>query len=298
MSRPFRSAGPADEPSSASAEQSAPLSASELAHRTPVIPGTRWSGVWSWKWLVLLAAIVVAAATFVVSGLIPKRFSASALIRVTLPSTTAISEQSVQAENDLATQYAQIAASSPIVERAQRHLGASGVGLLGDASASTVGSQNLVQITARASSATAAQARANALASAFTVYINHVNAVDVARGNASADGPIRRTQERLQSTQLEVDRSLTTREEGRPLTASERAHLSALEAEVASLQGIQQSLILGQDKQGAASVRVFSPADAGGQTQPRPTLYAIVAFLVALLLSAQIAAVAGPRRSL
>ncbi len=252
-------------------------------------PRTRWEAIWQARWYILVAAIAVGALAFLVSHLVPKRFSSSAIVRVTLPSSAGLSEQAVQASNDLASQYTQVATAGPIVARAAAKLGAQGHGLTGNVSASTVASQNLVEISARAGSATVAQDRANAMAKAFAHYLNRENARSANNSAGSSGKQLRRTQTRIQADELAIDTDLATREAGKPLTASQRAHLSSLESEVATLQSLQQSLLSAQIGAGTPTLSVFSPAGVGSQTQPRPTLYALVAFLVALLIASQIA---------
>jgi|ERR1700677_673848 len=259
-------------------------------------PWTRWDAIWDARWWVLLAAVITAVVAFGVSHAIPKRFSSGAVVRVTLPATAGISEQSVQAANDLATQYTQIATAGPIVAQAASTLGSAGAGLTADVSAATVASQNLVKITARASSPTTAQDRANAMASAFTGYLNRENANNASRSAAASYAQLRHVQTRLQEIEVQIDQSLAVREGGRPLSTSKRAQLSLLQSESATLQSLQQSLLVAQVGGGTPTLSVFAPAGPGSQTQPRPTLYALVAFLVALLVAAQTAAFADARR--
>jgi capsular polysaccharide biosynthesis protein len=265
----------------------------------PLRPGgerTRWQAIWAARWYVLLSALIAAGLAYAASHVVPKRFSSAAVVRVTLPTSAGLSEQSVQAANGLANQYTQVATAGPILARAAATLGAAGQGLGGSVSASTVASQNLVQISARASSPGVAQARANAMAIAFASYLNEENAKAASGSTNAAKQQLGRIQGRIQKLQLQIDTLLASRESGLPLSVARRARLSSMQNEAASLQSLQQSLLVAQVGGGTPILRVFSPAGPGGQTQPRPTLYTVVAFLVVLLIAAQIAALLGTRR--
>lgn len=263
----------------------------------PMTAPSRWRAVWKARWLLIAAAIVAAGIAIAVSRVIPTRYSASAVVRVTLPQSAGLSEQSVQAANTLASQYSQVATAGPIVERAAVTLGGDGRGLSGDVSASTVSSENLVQISARASTSAVAVARANAMATAFAEYLNAENLKTATASTRAAAKQLTRVQARLQSAGLKLDTELARRESGKALTVPQRAELDALQAEVASLDSLQQSLLTREQSSGTPSLKLFSPATTASKTQPRPLLYAIVAFIVVLLGAAQIVSFVAANRT-
>ena len=262
----------------------------------PQATQTRWQAIWWARWVILAAAIIAAALAIGVSKLIPTRYSASAIVRVTLPTSAGLSEQSVQAANDLASQYTQIATAAPVVEKAEASLGPAGAGLSSEISASTVSSENLVQITARGDSAEVAKDRANATAAAFAQQLNTENAQNAATAARASARQLEKVQSRLQKAQQRLDTVLAIRESGGTLTAHERAAIDSLQSEVSSLEGLQQSLFSSQVSTGTPTLKVFSPATGASKTQPRPSLYAIVAFIVVLLVAAQIATLVGTNR--
>jgi len=250
---------------------------------------TRWQAIWSARWYVLSAAVIAGVAVFAVSHLIPKRFSASAIVRVTLPSGAALSEQSVQASNDLASQYTQVATAAPILSRAAAKLGPTAASLSSDVTASTVAGENLVQISARGTSAGESEARANAVARAFVAYLNEENT----KSSASAGAHLRTVQRQLQKVETNIENLQASREHGETLSKTKRLRLTTLQNEASSLQALEQSLFQAQVNSQAPNLSVFSPAGPGSQTQPQPKLYALVAFLVALLLASQAAVFLG-----
>jgi Chain length determinant protein len=258
---------------------------------------TRWQAIWAARWIVLGAALAAAVLALAVSAVIPKRFSASAIVRVTLPQSAGLSEQSVQAANDLASQYTQIATAGPIVAKAAASLGPAGAGLSAAVSASTVNSENLVQISARGDTAGAATARANAMAAAFVDTLNGENAANAAAAAHRFTHQLDLIQARLLVTQQKLDNNLTLRESGAALNQRQRAEVNALQNEVTSLEGAQQTLLSSQVSTGTPTLKLFSPSTSASQTQPRAPLYALVAFIVVLLSAAQIASFIGMSRS-
>ncbi len=261
------------------------------------VPPTRWRAIWLARWIIIGAAVIAAALAVAVSQVIPKRFSASAIVRITLPQSAGLSEQSVQAANDLASQYTQIATAGPIVEKAAAKLGSAGAGLSAAISASTVSSENLVQLSARGNSAGVASARANAMAEAFVDTLNHENAANEAHNRAIYTRQLDRIQARLQTTEQKLDAVLAIRESGTALSRRQQAQVQALQSEVSSLEGIQQTLLDDQVPTGSPQLTLFSPATTASQTQPRALLYALVAFIVVLLSAAQIASFVGMNRT-
>lgn len=250
----------------------------------------RMGAIWRSKLWILIGAIAVAAATYGVCRAVPKIFQASATVRVSLPpqSPSAISSQSVTASSDLAGQYAQLAKLAPVLDTASRHLGMSESALASVVSAGTVSGQNLISVQAQAHNAAAAGARANAVAAALADTItrgNRVQATTYSRAVARQLAPVNSEIRRARTAMVQDARSPVA-------LASDETLLSNLL--------IQRSQVLSSVAEAAAtqpSADVFAPAGAGSQVQPRPTLYTVVAFLVALVVLAQVAVAVRSHRA-
>lgn len=263
----------AEQPPGETAEDARPAAAETFT-------GGRGSVVWRAKWWILAAAVAAGAGTYFGSRLIPASYEASALISVTSAPVSGGISDAVVASNDLASQYAQLVDSAPVLTRAKAGLGAEASGLAGAVSAGTVAGQNLVSVRADGSTPTAAQRRANAVADSFVTYITGVNAT--------------RAQALISSVkkQLAANASAVTAEELQALRAI--ANGNATRVDVAGLLGTlgsQKQQLLADVVQNAAaaqpSVDVAVPAEAGTKTQPRPLLYAIVAFFAVALVVAE-----------
>lgn len=237
----------------------------------------RGSVVWRAKWWILAAAVAAGIGTYFGSGSIPKSYEASAVVSVTSAPVSGGMSDAVRASNDLASQYAQLVDSAPVLARAKAALGSDGGGLAGDVAAGTVAGQNLVSIRVDAGSRGAAQRRANAVAEAFVAYITGVN-------RARAEALITSVKE-----QLAANAAAVTAQQLKVLQSLAKG--TAARTDIAGLLGTlgsQRQQLLADLVQNAAAaqptVEVAVPADPGKKTQPRPVLYAVVAFFVAALV--------------
>jgi capsular polysaccharide biosynthesis protein len=249
-------------------------------------PPTRSSSVWRAKWIILLVAVVAAGATYGVSRLIPERYKGTSLVRVTAQPSDAPPSDVVQASNDLASQYAQLVNTPPVIRGAERILHAPAGSLNGKVSAGTVSDQNLISVEGQADTPNAASRRANAIADSFVVRMRRTN-------RAQADAYTKDLAQRAGQLSKKIE--------------SMQSQLSGASAQTASAQGPLLSDLLSQRQDVAASaaqgsaqaqpsVKVFARASGGSVVQPRPVLYAIAAFLVAGFVAAQLAALRGRAR--
>ena len=215
----------------------------------------------------VVASIALAAIAYVVGKTLPSTYQSSGLIRVAVPSQQGAIDPVVTAANDTATQYAQLVSSQPIARRTAHKLGTSTATVRGKISGSTVGAQNLVQVTVTADTAAAASARAAAATLSVQQYISGLNAVasaqyihDVQRGLAS------------------VDRRIT-----KVMIRTSKARPSARSADTVVLQSLnsQRDQLLGQVARDAASNRptlqLIEASTSPTVISPKPKLYALVA---------------------
>ncbi len=234
-----------------------------------------------------MIAVVVAAAVYAISNGVSARYQSSATVRVSVQATSGISDPAVTAANDLASQYAQLASSTPVLSGAAKRLGVPVSSLEGNVSSGTIAAQNLVRISVTGSSASEAQERAAAVARSFVRYINHLDAEQAAAYEkavtsklAPLETEIAAARKQLRTSKGEAQRNATTL-------------LSGLLS--------QQQTVLNSVAQGSAaaqpSLQLVSADSAGSKVSPKPTLYAGIGLLATLLLLGRFVYVIGVRRS-
>jgi capsular polysaccharide biosynthesis protein len=227
----------------------------------------------------VLVPLVVAGFVYVVANTLPATYESNAQFRVSVPNQAGLTEATVMAANDLATQYSQLASASTVIDAAARTLKISPSQLSGEISGSTVNAQNLVQVTASADTPGAAQARASAVADALRRYIDRINARqsatysrNVTSGLVPLDEEIASYTKRLQSA-----------------SETERQSINLL---LGSLLSQRQQVLASTARDTAAgrpTLQGIASASAATKTSPRPKLYALVALVAAGLVSARIA---------
>ncbi len=234
----------------------------------------------------LALSVVIGLVAYVVGKALPSTYQSYGLIRVALPSQQGVIDPVVTAANDIASQYAQLASSRPVEKLVASRLGVSPQSLDGKIIGSTVGAQNLVQVTATAGSRKTAVARAAAASDSLRVYITNLNAQAGSQYVAGVNGGLR-----------SIDRSLSQ------LTGRLRKDKgAALTADTTAIQTLtsQRDQLVGQVARDAASnepsLQVVNASTGPTVTSPKPKLYALVAFIVALLVTGRAAFVLSRRR--
>jgi capsular polysaccharide biosynthesis protein len=235
----------------------------------------------------ILAATLAAIAVYVASGHLPATFQSSATIRVAIQSTSDVNDGTITASNDLASQYAQIASTGTVIGLARKQLDGADAQLTGnDVVASTVAAQNLVKITVNGHDGGQSQRRADAVGTAFVEGLRELNgrqAEQYSNEVSSRLGPI--------------DRSiaLTRRELSGGTQDSRRNAAIVLASLIVQRQQVQASI--------AQNVAAMQPtltqvagAGPGEKVSPKPKLYAIVAFVIVLLVVGRVLIVAAARR--
>ena len=235
----------------------------------------------------LLVSLAVAVAVYVISNRASPRYQSSATVRVSVQATTGISDPAVTAANDLASQFAQLAPSTPVLKAAAQKLGVTTSSLEGTVTSGTIAAQNLVRVSATGGSATQAQERATAVARAFVAYIDRIDARQAGayeRAVTSKLGPlaseIAAARKQLRSSNAEVQRNATVLLSG--LLSAQQTVLSSVAQGSATAQ---------------PSLQLVASGSAGSKTSPKPSLYAGIGLLAALLLLGRFLYVVGMRRA-
>jgi capsular polysaccharide biosynthesis protein len=233
--------------------------------------------------VVVCASLAVAAVVFVVSHAIHGTYSSSSTVAVNV-SGSDINDTSLGADN-LASQYAQQVNATPVLQQASTKLDGAGIPS-GSISGGAVGAQNAIAIKATAPSATLAQARATAVTNAFVAYVDQEVTRQAAGYVSSATTALKPLAAQIAHVQSQLAaRSTSASSSSSSSTAALEEELGTLTAQrAAALASIAETSVAG-----GASVTIVGAAGAGVKTAPKPTLYALVGFLVALLITGRLA---------
>jgi capsular polysaccharide biosynthesis protein len=229
--------------------------------------------------LMVAVPIAIAAAVYSVSSRLAPTYEASSTLRIIAQGQSGISDQSVLASNDLASQYAQLADAPSVTKRAAQSLKLPSGELDGQVSAGTVAAQNLVRITARAGDGPAAVRRADAVALAFVEYVSGLN-------ERQANAYSRSVQRRLKPLDDELSSARRLLNTGTPSQRNSTALLYS------NLLVQRQQLLASIAQDAAASqpgVQLVAQASSASKVAPRPTLYALVGLVASALIAARIA---------
>jgi capsular polysaccharide biosynthesis protein len=257
--------------------------------------------LWRGKWLILVLALAAGIATYSVSRyVVSPTYSSSADVVVTAHTVTGGLSDAITASNDLANQYAQVVASPTVLARASQELPGGGHGLAAATSVGTVGDQNVVRVTSLADTPGLSERRANAVASAFVVHINAVNAQEAANLRSSVERQLRSSEQAITKAEASVAKATRNAiESSRKRSAVMNSVLAAKQSLLASLVTQRQAIIsdlAGASVQAQPSVRISAAAEPGEQTQPKPLLYAGVAAIAMALAVGQILVLVRLRR--
>src|SRR5256885_6073265 len=207
-------------------------------------------------WLILMAAVVVAGTVFAVCQKLPPTYKSTATIQASVPPTSNLNSQSVQATGDLAGQYANLATLAPVLNAASRESKIPAAKLRSGVSAGTVSNQGLISVSAESSTGSQAAREANAVAVALTQTIN-------AQNKAQSKGYMRDVQAQLRPLNQQIAR--VSSGGGSPSSTAREGVLSSLLSERQQI-----AATLAQNAAAQPGARLFATADAGSKVQPRP----------------------------
>jgi hypothetical protein len=263
-----------------------PQAAPPTASQSPL------AGRWWIALIVVIAAVVIAGATYLISKRVPATYSSSSTIAIQLSGTNA--NDTTQAANNLASQYAQVVSAQPVLGAAKRSLDPSAAnGLSSAISGGTVGDQNIVSVRATGRTPEQAQERAAAVTTAFIRYVRNLALRQSHTFNTESQAGLKPVDRQIRRITAQLSKfGSPERPSARYLTLQQT--LSTLLTQRSStLANIAQTSV-----GGLPSVTVVNPAGPGGQTAPRPTLYAAVAFVLALLIVGRLVVWLTPRRQI
>jgi capsular polysaccharide biosynthesis protein len=215
--------------------------------------------------LSLFISVVAALVAYGVGHALSKTYQASGTLRVAAPTQSGISDPNVTAANDLASQYAPLVGENPVAALAAKHLRVTAQSLKNKLSGSTVSAQNILQVTATAASAGKAESIAAAGVRATQQYLGHVTSV-------VNDQYVKQLQTKIKATPV-VTRSGVSADASVQIANTRAVALYDALRDAAGNQPTFQIVNL----TGSASV-----------VSPKPKLYALVAFVIVLLISLRV----------
>lgn len=271
------------------------VAAATTGDRDPEVEDGRLGVLWRAKYAIAGATVLVGALVYVASSLMTPVYSSSATIVVTAASTPGGSAQDVAlASNDLAAQDAQLVTADAVIGAAAAKLHVSGSTLSSHVSAGTVNAQNVIQVTVQSSGKASAQQWADVIAREFQSYL-------VLR--AQANSQALRTSVNEQAAPL--DQQITQLQNeiaNAPAAGPGTEALSAIQSKEGQLTQLMASRATLEENTALAiasqNPNISIPTAAGTATKltPRPSLYALVAMVLTVLVGSQIAIVLARRR--
>ena len=254
--------------------------------------------IWRAKWRIVACALVAGGAAGAVTTLPPTTYSAQSTIRVSLLSVKGVPREAVLAQNDLAAQYAMLAASAPVLARAEATLGRS----VGPVEVTPVNGYNIVGVTARAGDAHLAAQRAEAVARALIFYVRGSETSAAATANKTIEPQLKQLDAQITAAQravgiLQKRMGQTDPEQSGGL----QTQLSSQMALLGSLLSNRTSYFTAATRDAAAAAPQLTLLDLPprGRADPRYTLvYGLVAALIAGLGTAEIVVLSRRIRAL
>jgi hypothetical protein len=257
----------------------------QLPETTPRFPDpfTGWSPPRQGRKVALRVLIVIAFAlaaagvTYAVSSAISPTYGSSTQLLVNVNEANGLGVDAISAANQLTAQYVQLVPTDAVLGAPATKLGMSVGDLRNAISAGTVSQENLLQINAEGPSASAAEQRAATVTSDFMSYVTRTNTAQLHSYISTM------------STQLQAVNNDYAQLAAR-LRRARGAQAGYIQGELGALATQQQSLqsqLTQRASAGVPQVQLVRSAGDGTRVAPRPTLYAVVALLVAGFIAAQ-----------
>jgi hypothetical protein len=132
-----------------------------------------------------------------------------------------------------------------------------------------------------------ARARAKAATSAFESYVNYIDATQAAQYAARVHGGISQLDGTIAALNGRLSRGSAA------ARASDAAKVNVLTGQRAQLlQSVAEA-----NASNEPSLQVVDPGSAAAQTEPKPKLYAVIAFVIALIIAGRLAFVLSRRNT-
>jgi hypothetical protein len=228
--------------------------------------------------IAVIFAVIVGGAVYAGSHKLPATYQATSEFLVTVPNQEGISDPTVTAENDIASQYAQLVSATPVVNAAAAKLKVPASTLSGAVSGTTVSAENLVQIAATASTAAEANARAAAIGNAAVAYIQKLNVKSSESYSRSANRTLKGIDSEIAALQRKVKKDSKLQ---RPIDESTITQLLG--------EKFNESANIGNNAAaGQTSLQAIPGGGNASQTAPNPKEYGLIGALAALVVALRV----------
>lgn len=237
--------------------------------------------------IVFGVALFAGVLTLLISEHITPTYSSSSELRIVVGGVDGLGQDSLLASNDLAAQLVQLISTNKVLTAPALTLRIPVSKLRTEISAGTVAQQNLLQITAQASSAAESERVAKVVSQSFLAFMKADAANTVAAAAAGLTKSIAglgRLQNRL-SAEL-----VTARGTGQKAVLLTQISATLTERQTLSSQLAQRQAV------GSPIVETVQSAGVGSEVAPRPKVYALIGALVAGFVALQLLALANRRR--
>jgi uncharacterized protein involved in exopolysaccharide biosynthesis len=239
-------------------------------------------------WVVLLAAAVVGVATYLISSRLPARYSSSATAAVQVSGSDPNS--TTQAANTMASQFAQQVTAQSVLAAASRALHVSVSELNTSVSGGVVGDQNLITIQASGDSPQAAEQRASTVTADFIKYVAYQGALQRQTYEKNSQQQLAPINAEIQQVTQQLDHFGPGQVTSARYLALQSTNSTLLAERAAALASIAQT-----GSGGYPSITLVSPAGTGTIVAPQPKLYAIIGFILALIIVGRLVVYLAPR---
>lgn len=252
--------------------------------------------IWRARFTIIGVAVLIAAATWAVSSFLPGTYRASSDVLVTTRGGLA-SVDTVSGTNDLATQYAQFAGTSGVLNAAaqESQIPVGGLGVL----VSTVGNTNIIRITVTADSANRASKGALAISNSLIAEVQKLTATS--DDDSAQLKEIDQLLTRAKADVVRLTDSLGGATPGSARSAVLSSSLSLAQQQVLALT-LKRVDVISQTsrEESARGVRLtlLTTEPGAGKVSPRPFLYTTIGLIAALVIMTELAVVSGRRRDL
>ena len=236
-----------------------------------------------------VVVVLAGAVTYAVSSSVPASYKASSELRVSVNGSNGLGQDSIQASNELTAQLVQLLPTNAVLAKPAASLGMTPSALQSAVSVGSVAQENLLQISATGSSPAQARQRASTVTTAFLRYMRNDARVQAASYMNALQGGIQSMSSKLGKLETQLSQA----------SATDTRAATVIEGQIASIQAQEQTLRTDLAQREASSAPVIQQLQAAGdgsKVSPRPTLYAIVALIVAAFVAAQVLTLTERRR--
>jgi len=195
-----------------------------------------------------------------------------------------------EAANTMAGQFAQQVDAQSVLAAASRTLHVSTSELNASVSGGVVGDQNLITIQANGSSPQSAQQRAATVTADFIKYVSDQAALQRQSYDSSSQQQLAPINSEIQQVTRQLDGIRAGQQTSARYLSLQSTQSTLLAERAAALANIAQT-----GSGGYPTITLVSTAGAGSETAPQPKLYAIIGFILALLIAGRLVVYFAPR---